>query len=170
MKKTIIALALLSLLSSCNSDNDTPPVNTPIEEIQEFNITLSGTLQTNTCDVTTNSYSVRAEYISDDNVIDSELWTGDVEQNVTDSVLTIGDVIGVKVRLTNFNAQDVESGRGTGIKNIQIKITDVNTNELLIDKKIQQSLLICTDVYYELVLLYNTQTGSFISDIETHAF
>ncbi len=167
MKRTIIlftAILLSTIYYGCSNDDN------KVNEQAQYEVVINGSLQTNTCDITTNSYAVQVEYLSDMEIINTDLWTGTQQENASGSTLLSGDVIGVRIRLTNFNPDDVASGRGTGFDDIHIKIIDTESNEALLDQDRNEYLVICTDVIYEVLYLYNTDTGQLTPTLQYHNF
>lgn len=167
----MLLLMLIASLStvSCSDDNNTATdINNP--EQPEYNFTLTGSLQTNTCDVSTNSYAVKVEYLSGSEISDTDTWTGTTQGNVSGDAILSGDVIGVRIKLTNFNINNSSSGRGTGFNNIHLKIINTTTNEVLLDQNRNEYLLICTDAYYEVLYLYDTSTGILSPTVQSHGF
>ena len=135
-----------------------------------FKVEVGGILKNNTCDITTNSYSVRVEYLTNSNVINSLNFNGSSQQNFLNNQTLSGNTIGVKVKLLNFNPNLASSGRGTGVSNLSIKITGNQTNEVVYSNTNLESLYICTDTIYEALLLYNTTTGTFTPTYQMHSF
>lgn len=162
--KSILFAFIVGLIMSCSSsDSNSNPVT-------HYKVQISGTLKTTTCDVTTNSYDIKLEYLSDGNVVDTQQWNGNTEQSVTDFTTTLGNVIGARVKLMNFNSTDQSIGRGTGFNNIHIKIINADTNQVLIDQDSSIHLFICTDCVYQADYLYNTANGTLSSNSLTFGF
>jgi hypothetical protein len=135
-----------------------------------FKIILTGNAVTNTCDIKTNSFSIKAEYLADSNIFNSNTWNGSTNQLISDEKTIQGNIIGIKLKLLNFQINNQNSGRGTGITNVTIKILDTQNNKVLLEKVNIFNLFICTDSYYEATLLYNVQNNTFTNKVETHGF
>jgi hypothetical protein len=135
-----------------------------------FKIILTGNAVTNTCDIKTNSFSIKAEYLADSNIFNSNTWNGSTNQLISDEKTIQGNIIGIKLKLLNFQINNQNSGRGTGITNVTIKILDTQSNKVLLEKVNIFNLFICTDSYYEATLLYNVENNTFTSKVETHGF
>lgn len=171
MKKIMLLLMLTaSLFTVSCTDNNNTATDTNNPEQPEYNFTLTGSLQTNTCDISTNSYAVRVEYLSGSEITDTDTWNGTVQENILGDAVLSGNVIGVRIKLTNFNINNSSSGRGTGFNNIHLKITNTTTNEVLLDQNRNEYLLICTDAYYEVLYLYDTSTGVLTPTVQSHGF
>lgn len=174
MKKVIflvtmlLGVALISL--SCNSDDSNETTNPNIPGQPQFNVSLTGELKTDYCDISTNSYAVQIEYLSGSEVSHTDGWNGTVQENVVGDATLTGDIIGARVRLTNFNPSNANSGRGTGFDDIHLKIVNVDTNEVLLDQDRNEYLVICTDVIYEILYLYNTSNGELTTTAQYHNF
>jgi hypothetical protein len=141
-----------------------------VQGAKTFKIILTGNAITNTCDTKTNSFSIKAEYLADSNVFNTNTWSGATNQLISDEKTTLGKVIGIKLKLLNFQINNQNSGRGTGITNVTIKILDTQNNKVLLEKVNIFNLFICTDSYYEATLLYNVENNTFTNKVETHAF
>lgn len=135
-----------------------------------FKIILTGNAITNSCDTKTNSFSIKAEYLADSNIFNTNTWSGSTNQLISDEKTTLGKVIGIKLKLLNFQINNQNSGRGTGITNVTIKILDNQNNKVLLEKVNIFNLFICTDSYYEATLLYNVENNTFTNKVETHGF
>lgn len=165
MRKIMFFLMLSASLStvSCSDDDS----NT---EQQQYEVTLTGVLKTDYCDISTNSYEVKVEYLSGSEINDTDTWTGGVQNNAIGNSTLSGNIIGIRVKLTNFNPDNLNSGRGTGFDNIHIKITDAESDEVLLDQNRNEYLVICTDVIYEILYLYDTSTRQLTSTQQYHNF
>lgn len=135
-----------------------------------FKIILTGNAVTNTCDIKTNSFSIKAEYLADSNIFNSNTWNGSTNQLISDEKTIQGNIIGIKLKLLNFQINNQNSGRGTGITNVSIKILDTQNNKVLLEKVNIFNLFICTDSYYEATLLYNVENNTFTNKVESHGF
>jgi hypothetical protein len=135
-----------------------------------FKVEVGGILKTNLCDITTNSYSVKLEYLSDTSTINTQNFNGNTQQTISNNYTLTGNVIGIRVKLLNFNSTNAASGRGTGFADLTFKITGMQTNEVVYNNINLSDLLICTDATYEALLLYNTSTGAFTQTYQTHGF
>lgn len=135
-----------------------------------FKVEVGGILKTNMCDITTNSYSVKLDYISDALTMNTQNFNGNSQQSVSNNFTLTGNIIGIRVKLLNFNSSNAASGRGTGFADLTFKVTGLQTNEVVYNNINLQNLFICTDVVYEALLLYNTSTGVFTQTYQTHGF
>jgi hypothetical protein len=171
MRRILFMMLIASVFTiSCSDDDSNNTANPNNPEQAQYNLTLTGSLQTNTCDIATNSYAVKIEYLSESEVSDTDEWSGTVQQNTSGSATLSGDIIGVRIKLTNFNANNADSGRGTGFNDIHLKITDEETNAVLLDQDRNEYLLLCTDAYYEVLYLYNTSSGQLTPTVQSHGF
>lgn len=135
-----------------------------------FKVEVGGILKTNMCDITTNSYSVKLEYISDASTINTQNFNSNTQQTISNNYTLTGNVIGIRVKLLNFNSTNAASGRGTGFKDLTFKITGIQTDDVVYNNINLSDLFICTDATYEALLLYNTSTGAFTQTYQTHGF
>jgi hypothetical protein len=135
-----------------------------------FKIEVGGILKTNMCDITTNSYSVQLEYISDGSTNNTQNFNGSTQQNLSNNFTLAGNIIGVKIKLLNFNSTNATNGRGTGLADLTFKITGVQTNNTIYNNVNLSDLFICTDAAYEALLLYNKSAGAFTQTYQTHGF
>lgn len=135
-----------------------------------FKIEVGGILKTNMCDITTNSYSVQLEYISDGSTNNTQNFNGSTQQNLSNNFSLAGNIIGVKIKLLNFNSTNATNGRGTGLADLTFKITGVQTDNTIYNNVNLSDLFICTDATYEALLLYNKSTGAFTQTYQTHGF
>jgi type 1 fimbria pilin len=162
--KPFILTLLMSIAVACSSNDSDSNTTT------NYNLQVTGILKTNTCDITTNSYSVKLEYLSDGDILNPQQWNGNTEQIVNENSTISGSIVGVRIKLMNFNSTNQNIGRGTGLRNIHIKITNADTNEILIDQDSSSDLFICTDSVYQADFLYNTTNGTFNPNFLTFGF
>lgn len=171
MKKINLLLVMLSLVfvvSCSKNDEDNPNV---YEEPQYKIIVTSLAFTNGFCTGSDNtSYNIKAEYISNLNVIDSKLWNSS-HNNVliSDECIITGKNIGVKLTLPDFKINDQKSGFGTEFKNIRIQIYTLKSNILLLDENIG-SMFICTDTIYQTFLVYNVESDTFTFTKKTNGF
>ncbi|WP_264565872.1 hypothetical protein [Flavobacterium sp. N3904] len=166
LRLLLMALLMIFLLSCSGSDDNNENTN---PNPKQYKILLTGNAITNTCDVSTNSYAIKAEYTSDGVIIDSNTFNGSNNQSISDETTTGGTNLAVKLTLNNFDINNQNIGRGTGIQSVTIKVIDVETEEVLVNKT-GIALFICTDSYYQADLTYNTETGVLSSNILRHDF
>ncbi|MFB3389489.1 DUF5004 domain-containing protein [Flavobacterium sp. LAR06] len=135
-----------------------------------YKVEVGGILKTNSCGASTNSYSVKMEYLSDDNIKSSLNFNGSAKETILKNENLSGKIIGVHIKLLNFNSADSASGSSTGIANLSLKIIGNQSNETLFSNSNLGSLFICHDTIYEALFLYNTKDGTFTPTFKSHGF
>lgn len=135
-----------------------------------YKVEVGGMLKTNSCDVSNNPYSIKVEYLSDDNIKSSLNFNGSTQETILKNESLSGKIIGVRIKLLNFNQSNSATGRGTGISNLNLKITGNQSNEILYSNSNLGSLFICQDSTYEALFLYNTLDGTFVPTFKSHGF
>lgn len=135
-----------------------------------YKVEVGGILKTNSCGTSTNSYSVKMEYLSDDNIKSSLNFNGSAQETILKNENLSGKIIGVRIKLLNFNSADSAIGSSTGIANLSLKIIGNQSNETLFSNANLGSLFICHDTIYEALFLYNTKDGTFTPTYKSHGF
>jgi hypothetical protein len=135
-----------------------------------YKVEVGGTLKTNACNVSSNSYSIKVEYLSDDHVKSSLSFSGSTQEAILKNENLSGKIIGVRIKLLNFNPANSGSGRSTGISNLNLKITGNQSSEILYSNSNLGSLFICQDSVYEALFLYNTFDGTFTPTFKSYGF
>ncbi len=130
-----------------------------------YKVEVGGILKTNSCGASTNSYSVKM-----DNIKSSLNFNGSVQETILKNENLSGKIIGVHIKLLNFNSADAASGSSTGIANLSLKIIGNQSNETLFGNANLGSLFICHDTIYEALFLYNTKDGTFTPTFKSHGF
>lgn len=143
-----------------------------IEPPAQLKLIVTGTTFNDQC-VTTgitlnNSYDVKLSFISDGTEADSQTFTGTNAININEDETMSGGVLKMIMTLQNFNANNPDAGKGTGVSDITVKIEDTDGNTLL-DENIG-GLLICMDTWYEVEFTYNKSDATFNSEFQTHGF
>lgn len=166
-KALVISLPFIILGCSDNSEKEKV-------ETQEYVVaTITGNTFNDEC-ITTgepfpdNSYEIKITFSSNNNIIKEQKFTGKNTVSVNETTQLEGENISVLLNLENFNPSDKESGKGTGISDIKIAITNEEGN-LLLDENLG-SLLICTDTYYEIAFNYNKVTGNYTITPKQYGF
>lgn len=125
-----------------------------------FKVELTGNCQTNWCNATGNTAKIKFEFLQDNNVVATQNGQGSAEQSLTLSRDLTGNVIGIRIRLTDYDPNNLNLGRGDGFDSLHLKITGNQTHDVLIDSNPSVYLVSCTDICYEVVLLFNTNTNN----------
>lgn len=138
----------------------------------ELKLTFTGSAFTDQCTTTgsplNNSVDVNISFLSNGNLVSQHNFQENSNWNLNYNETLDGNVISLKVKLQNFNPNDSNSGKGTGVDNITVKIENSN-NEILFQDNIGM-LLICTDTWHEVIFTYNKTTGATTTDFQTHSF
>jgi hypothetical protein len=145
-----------------------PLGNLPIFEIYQrqgttfedttFKVEVSGKFRTNWCEATGNTAKVTFNFLQDNTVFATQTEQSNTMQTITLNRDLTGDIIGVRLKLTDFNSNNLNAALGDGFEEIRIKITGNQTQEVLIDTNPSAWLVSCSDICHEVVLLYNTST------------
>jgi hypothetical protein len=176
---TLLLLILVNLvLLSCSTDpidskeelQINPPVNTT-----RYRIIMTGSVTTNNCGSTTDKpYNILSEFISDNSVIKSTNLIGQAPRpDIGDSMVLKGNVIGMRIKLSDFNPNNHKSGRGLVLTNVLIVIlrdVDVSTVSGITPASHLVELSICNNSTYEIVVLYNTITDKWTITPSSHTF
>ncbi|ESU19944.1 hypothetical protein FCR2A7T_13510 [Flavobacterium cauense R2A-7] len=123
-----------------------------------YKIELTGNYQTDWCDATGNTSKVTFEFLQDGNVVATQNAQSNIEQALTVSRDLTGNVIGIKLKLTDYNPSNLNSGLGEGFDSLHLKVTGNQTQDVLIDTNPNAWLVNCADICYEINLLFNTST------------
>jgi|694.fasta_scaffold00217_88 hypothetical protein len=153
-----LLLTLVSLvIFSCSTDE---VARTSSEN--QFKVIVSASITTNNCNTITSPYIVDTQFISDNN-IETFTNTGSNPSQIDYEKVLSGNVIGVKLKLPAFNNANANSGKGIAVQYVTIKIINVQTGEVVLNKTHTQTfqLFICIDTIYDGTLLYNTQTNTY---------
>lgn len=154
-----LLLTLLSLVILSCSTNEIPKQKNAVS----YKISMSAGITTDNCYVLSTPYHVRAEFISDNNIKQSYTYTGSNPTQVYDSFVVSGNLIAIKLKLTDFNSTNQYSGKGLAVQYVSINISNNETGEILLSKKNTETfqLYICTNTIYEATLLYDTQNNTY---------
>ncbi len=136
---------------------------------------MTGRVTTKNCGISINeSYNILSEFISDNSVIKSTNLSGEAPMpNLADSMVLKGNIIGMRIKLSDFNPNNYTSGRGLAFTNVLIVIyrdVDVSTVSAVLPASRLAELSICNTATYEIVLLYNTVTDKWTITPSTHTF
>ena len=123
-----------------------------------FNVELTGTYQINGCNAIGNTTKIKFEFMQDNNVFATQNEQSNIEKAVTVNKNLSGSVIGVKIKLTDYNLNNLNATLGDGFENLHLKITGNQTQDILINSNPNAWLASCTDICYEILLLYDTRT------------
>lgn len=168
--KTInyLLILLLSLsIGACSSDDDNSNTSGEPEEIENndsenlsYNFFVDGKYQVDWCETTNNTASIKLTFLEDDEVKSSLIGESDLEVNESFEEDLNGNIIGVKLELRDFDPNDLEGGSmGDGFGSISIRITNNLTEEIIADEDINGYYLVhCSDIAYEVKILYNIST------------
>lgn len=165
MKKLkLFLVATIAMFATSCSNNDETAITTPANSVV-YKISVSAKSFSDGCNTTLTSYLVTTEYLSDNNVIETfnSLSSFTLSNNmavVANQRLISGNVIGVRLKLPAFSSTNPNNGRGSLVQFLTIKITDVQTGEVVLNLSGNDTfeLRICTDTIYEGTLLFNTQS------------
>jgi hypothetical protein len=155
---TIATIAVLATSCSNNDDSTTTPTNST-----NYKITVSASVTTNNCNTITAPYHVSTDFISENSIVQSYTHIGTNPSQIDENKVVSGRYIGVKLKLTDFNNNNQNSGRGIAVQYVNIKIFNNETGQLLLNKTNGETfqLYICTDTIYEATLLYDTVTNTY---------
>ena len=138
----------------------------------ELKLTVTGTTFNDQCETTgvvlNNSYDVKIAFSSDGTEISSESFIGTNAININEYETLTGDVILMKATLENSEVNFPDTGKGTGLKDIVVKVEDLDGNTIVEENL--NNLLICTDATYEIWFQYNKTNNEFSIDYITHGF
>lgn len=123
-----------------------------------YKIELTGNYQTDWCDATGNTSKITFEFLQDGNVVATQNAQSNLEQALTVSRDLTGNVIGIRLKLTDYNPSNLNSGLGDGFDSLHLKVTGNQTQDVLIDTNPNAWLVNCADICYEINLLFNTST------------
>jgi len=158
---TILITALFLMLSCSSEDSET-------DNQGDYLVTFAGSAFVDNCDITTNSYDIKLEFLSDNQVRNTKNYSGSSNVVKIDDYSLSGDIIGLRVTLNNFDINNQQSGRGTGMSNINVTIEDEEFTNIF-EGNIG-GLLICTDTWYEVMFTYNVSTDTPNIETKTHDF
>ncbi|ALN97183.1 hypothetical protein [Flavobacterium phage FpV4] len=154
-----LLLTLLSLvIFSCSTDEAAR-----LSSENQFKVIVSASITTNNCNTITSPYIVDTQFISD-NSTETFTNTGSNPSQIDYEKVLSGTNIGVKIKLPAFNNNNANSGKGIAVQYVTIKIINVETGEIVLNKTHTQTfeLYICTDTIYEATLLYNTAANTYV--------
>ncbi|MBV7270164.1 hypothetical protein [Winogradskyella luteola] len=164
LKFSLIALSI-TLASSCDSDDN----NEEQQSNPTHKISFSGSSSTDSCDVD-GTYSIGVEFVSDGNSVGTNSFNGTTNfMQLSEQMDLAGNTIGIKLTLLNFDANNSNSGRGSGLESIVVNIEDLSNNISILNESLE-NLFICTDSVYEVVLLYNTADNTSNINYLQHGF
>ncbi|MDK2771227.1 MAG: hypothetical protein KYX68_03205 [Flavobacterium sp.] len=124
----------------------------------EYNIEVTGNYQTDWCNVTNNTAKVTFEFIQDNNVVATQNEQSNVEQSLSVNRNLTGNVIGVKLKLTDYNPNNLNSALGDGFESLHVKVQGNQTQDIYVDANPNHWLVSCTDICYEIDILFNTSS------------
>lgn len=155
----IATIAMLATSCSTDDDSTTTPTNST-----NYKVTVSASITTNNCFIGSAPYHVSTYFLSDDNIVETNPYTGINPMQMDNNKLLNGNIIGVKIKLTDFNSANQNTGKGIAVQYVTITITNNETGQVLLNKTNTETfqLYICTDTIYEATLLYNTATNTYI--------
>jgi len=173
MKKTIYFLLVLlaSLTYSCSSDDDSnqEEQNSSIS----YNLDISGKYTNEWCGVENNTSKIKFSFIEDGNIESSVIGESSVQlESGAFSEDLSGNIIGVKLELLDYDPDNLTEGSyGDGFESLSLRITNNSDETILIDEDIYGYYLVhCTDVAYEVMILYNIDTDELTITSETDGF
>ena len=70
-----------------------------------------------------------------------------------------GDVIGVRIKLAEYDPNNLNASKGDGFGNINFKVTNNLSNSVINDIDLTAYLVSCTDIVYALEIFFHTETG-----------
>lgn len=176
--KLLLFILVNLVLLSCSTDSvDSKEESEPNQPVNttKYRIMMTGSVTTNNCGVSIDKpYNILSEIISDNRVIKSTNLTGEAPRpDLADSMVLKGNVIGMRIKLSDFNPNNFTSGRGLALTNVLIVIfrdVDASTVSGVLPASRLAELSICNTATYEIVLLYNTVTDKWTITPSTHTF
>jgi len=123
-----------------------------------FKLELTGTYQTDWCGAVGNTTKIKFEFLQDNNVFATQNEQSSTEQPITVSKDLTGNIIGIRIKLTDYNPTNLNAALGDGFESLHLKITGNQTQDVLINTNPSAWLVSCADICYEIVLLYDTNT------------
>lgn len=163
LKFSLIAFSIV--LAGCSSDD----TNEEERITPTHLISFSGSSSTDSCDVD-GTYSVGVEFISDGSSVNTNSWSGTTNSvQISDQMEISGNIIGIKLILLNFDENNSDSGRGSGLESIMVSIEDLSNNSSVLNENLN-NLFICTDSVYEVIVQYNTTDNTNTIDYLQHGF
>jgi uncharacterized FlaG/YvyC family protein len=161
MKKAFVTagLAITTFLIGCGSDDNNP---TPQPTGNVFKIEVTGTYGLDGCSITNNtSTKISADFFQNSYIIETQ---NRESTTVTTSTFTKenlqGNTIGVNIRLTDYDHNNLKLSLGDKFENLRLKIVNTTTNEIVINTGFTQGWLIsCTDIIYQINATFNTTTN-----------
>ncbi|MBD3723394.1 MAG: hypothetical protein IE891_01045 [Flavobacteriaceae bacterium] len=127
-------------------------------EDTDYRFEVSGNYQTDWCGATNNTAKITFEFIQDGNVVATQNEQSSVEQSLTVNRNLTGNIIGVKLKLTDYNPSNPNSGLGDGFDTLHVKIKGNQSQDVYIDANQFHWLVNCTDICYEIDMQFNTST------------
>lgn len=159
MKKTIyfLLVILVSLSFSCSSDDDS---NNEDSSAEQYKVELTGSYVLDFCEATSTA-NIQIEFLEDGTVKNTVNATGTSEETVSFSENLDGNIFGVKITLPNYsNSTDI----GEGFDLLNFKVIDNNDNSVLFEENPSGWLIHCTDICYEVILLYDISNSEFSNE------
>lgn len=147
---------LVSVNFSCSSDDGT----TQEEQANSisYNLEVSGKYTTDWCGVENNTSKIKLSFIEDGNVKSTTTGESNVQlQSETFNENLSGNTIGVKLELQDYDPGNLTGGSyGDGFEQLAFKISNNADGTVIVDKEINDYYLVhCTDIVYEVTILYN---------------
>lgn len=129
-----------------------------------FKVEVTGSFQTDWCNATGNTAKIKFEFLQDNNVFATQNEQSTTEQSITVERNLSGGIIGVRIKLTDYNPNNLNAALGDGFDVFNIKITGNQTQEVLVNTNPPLGLVSCSDICYEVIMLYNTSTQEITFD------
>jgi len=163
----IATIAMLATSCSKSDDSD----NGSVETTKPYKITFEST--TSSIPPYPTTIHPKVDFLSDSKVIDSYAPNLSNHSKFNNEITISGNIIGIKVRLTDFDISNPNSGKGSKLDNIKLTIRNNSNNNLINAKYDIPDLQIgpaTTLSTYEHTILYNVQTNTFSVSSLTHTF
>ena len=177
--KYLLILLLTISLGACSSDDDNSNTSGESDENDNnnpenlsYNFFIDGKYQVDWCETTNNTANIKITFLEDDEVKSSLIGQSDTEVNESFEEDLSGNIIGLKLELQDFDANDLQGGSmGDGFESISIRITNNLTGEIIVNEDINGYYLVhCSDIAYEVKILYNISTENLEVSSKTEGF
>ncbi|WP_262733931.1 hypothetical protein [Gaetbulibacter sp. NE] len=154
MKKSIYVITMLLItFLSCSSDDDSNE-----EQQVTYNVEISGKYVAQWC-IDPITSKVTIEFLENGNVNSTINAEGSNDETETFLKDLSGNNIGVRLILTDYNPNNLQEGEGDAFNDLHFKVTNNQTQEVLVNEDIPTWLVHCGDIYYEVTILFNASTS-----------
>jgi hypothetical protein len=146
---------------SCSSDE--PNFNSE-QVTPEYKIEFSGEASTILDD-----YTFGIKFIADGITYRFKTWSGNTTQNIYESKELTGATIGIELGIAEFLPETSNNPMGISLNSINVKITKISDNTILVDENLEP-LFANTDSRYYATLQYEVSEDAVNITYETDGF